>query len=401
MHEEEKLAVFKYENHRIESVVLNDKQKDRLPMMKLSSKSMEDKVADWIMSRGIPVTRQGITSELIGMGKKSTVDYMIDNLGLSLTDHYWICPKGSHYSWKSVNLYENDFKNRYTLDLKEDARSKAGTIRFVPSASLKGDLKKKWVIDHNGTRKLIKGNYNNTCRQSLCEVLATEIHKRQGSFPYACYTLIKIEDKGQEVIGCECPNFTDINTEFIPAIDIINSIKKPNDSNYYEAYLDYCACHGIDAQYMRDFMEYQILTDFLLTNTDRHFHNFGVLRDSKTFQLKKPAPIFDTGNGMFYHTNHIKTDYRLLNIKVTSFKEYEVELLKYVTNPRLVEIGKLPKPEEVYTLFKIDPSSTDEIATKLAKAYQKKIELLQEFQQGAKIYSYPYLKDHKVRLGKF
>ena len=334
MHEEEKLAVFKYENHRIESVVLNDKQKDRLPMMKLSSKSMEDKVADWIMSRGIPVTRQGITSELIGMGKKSTVDYMIDNLGLSLTDHYWICPKGSHYSWKSVNLYENDFKNRYTLDLKEDARSKAGTIRFVPSASLKGDLKKKWVIDHNGTRKLIKGNYK-------------------------------------------------------------------NDSNYYEAYLDYCACHGIDAQYMRDFMEYQILTDFLLTNTDRHFHNFGVLRDSKTFQLKKPAPIFDTGNGMFYHTNHIKTDYRLLNIKVTSFKEYEVELLKYVTNPRLVEIGKLPKPEEVYTLFKIDPSSTDEIATKLAKAYQKKIELLQEFQQGAKIYSYPYLKDHKVRLGKF
>ena len=46
MHEEEKLAVFKYENHRIESVVLNDKQKDRLPMMKLSSKSMEDKVAE-------------------------------------------------------------------------------------------------------------------------------------------------------------------------------------------------------------------------------------------------------------------------------------------------------------------------------------------------------------------
>ncbi|MCX4315408.1 MAG: hypothetical protein OSJ52_02030, partial [Lachnospiraceae bacterium] len=63
---------------------------------------------------------------------------------------------------------------------------------------------------------------------------------------------------GQEVIGCECPNFTDINTEFIPAIDIINSIKKPNDSNYYEAYLDYCACHGIDAQYMRD-----LRTEFL------------------------------------------------------------------------------------------------------------------------------------------
>lgn len=78
MHEDDRLAVFKYENQSIESVVINDKLINRLPLLKISSKSVENRVADWIMSRGIPVTRQGIKSELIEMGKKSTIEYMID-----------------------------------------------------------------------------------------------------------------------------------------------------------------------------------------------------------------------------------------------------------------------------------------------------------------------------------
>ena len=70
----------------------------------------------------------------------------------------------------------------YSLDLRDDKKSIAGKTNFVPSASLKGDLKKKWIIDEFGIRRLVKGNYNNTCKQSLCEVLATEIHKRQDKF---------------------------------------------------------------------------------------------------------------------------------------------------------------------------------------------------------------------------
>lgn len=400
MHEDKKLALFKYENQRVESVVINEKLKNKLPIMKLSSKNIEDKVADWLINRGIPITRQGIKSELVAMGKKSTVDYMLDNMGLSLSDHYWICPQNSNCNWKTINLYENDFKNRYSLNLKDDMKDITGKTEFVPSASLKGDLKKKWIIDNNGVRRLVKGNYNNTCRQSLCEVLATEIHKRQGIFPYTPYSLIKIGDKGQEIIGCECPNFTDIKTEFIPAIDIVDSMKKPNDSNYYELYIKYCIDHGINEGYMRNFMEYQILTDFIITNTDRHLNNFGVIRDSETFKLLRPAPIFDTGNSMFYNTNNIKVDYGLLNIRVTSFKKYEIELLKYVTNPLLVDINKLPSTDEVYNLFKIDTSVTEETIIKLVRAYKKKVELLYELQCGVKIYSYNYLKDHKVKLDK-
>ncbi len=400
MHEDTKIALFEYENQSIRAVVINKDARNKLPFLEMSSKSDEEKIAQWIMCRGIPVTRQRIQADLRELDAKSTTDYMIDNLGLSLTDHYWILPKDSDYTWKDINLYENDFTSKYSLDLRDDMRSIAGKTNFVPSASLKGDLKKKWLIDNRGVRRLVKGNYNNTCRQSLCEVLATEIHRQQNKFEYVPYELLKISSDGQLITGCSCPNFTDINTEFIPAIDIVNSIIKSNESNYYESYIRYCGEHGLDENYVREFLEYQILTDFIITNTDRHLNNFGVIRNSKTLQLMKPAPIFDSGNSMFYHTNEIKVDYGLLNIKVTSFKKHEVELLKYVTNPGLVDIGKLPSEQKVYDLFMKDPANHHEAVMKLVGAYQKKIEFLNELQSGIKIYSYDYLRKHSIKLGK-
>lgn len=398
MHENDRIALFDYENQSIQGCVINQKMKDRLPFLEISSKTMEDRLAEWIMNRGIPVTRQRIKIDLQGLETKNVHDYMISNLGLSLTDHYWICPKDSNYTWDTINFYTNNFKSTYSLDLRDDKKTIAGKTNFVPSASLKGDLKKKWIIDQNGIRRLVKGNYNNTCRQSLCEVLATRIHERQERFEYTPYSLIQISSDGQEITGCECPNFTGINTEFVPAIDIINSIKKSNQDNYYDSYIKYCGMHGIDENYMRAFMEYQILTDFIITNTDRHLNNFGVIRNSKTFEFIKPAPIFDSGNSMFYNTGHIRKDYELLNIGVTSFKKYEIELLKYVTNPMLVDIHKLPSQEEVKKLFLQDPSCNEETAEKLSGAYNRKIQFLCELQSGVKIYSYHYLKQNGVKL---
>ena len=393
MHENDRIAVFEYENQNILALKINDKMSHKLPFLELSSKSLEDRLIAWILNRGVPVSRQGIKTDLNIMGEEHIIDYMIENLGLSLTDHYWICPKDSDYTWEKINLYQNDFSSAYSLNLSDDKKSIAGRTNFVPSASLKGDLRKKWIIDEKGIRRLVKGNYNNTCRQSLCEVLATEIHKRQGKFEYSPYTLIKITSDGREITGCECPNFTSINTEFIPAIDIINSIKKSNQTNYYDLYIQYCGTHGIDMNFMREFMEYQILTDFIITNTDRHLNNFGIIRDSRTQRFLKPAPIFDSGNSMFYNTSYIRTGYNLLDIEITSFKKREVELLQYVSNPMLININKLPSAEEVYQLFMKDSSSNDDVTLeKLTKAYQRKVEFLQEFQSGVKIFSYDYLK---------
>ena len=47
-------------------------------------------------------------------------------------------------------------------------------------------------------------------------------------------------------------------------------------------------------------MDYQIMTDFIITNVDRHRGNFGILRDANNLRFISPVPIFDSGNSMFF-----------------------------------------------------------------------------------------------------
>lgn len=47
------------------------------------------------------------------------------------------------------------------------------------------------------------------------------------------------------------------------------------------------------------------LIDYLVGNEDRHYNNFGVLRNRKTGQVRE-APLFDFGLGMFEHDSKYK-----------------------------------------------------------------------------------------------
>jgi hypothetical protein len=42
-----------------------------------------------------------------------------------------------------------------------------------------------------------------------------------------------------------------------------------------------------------------LVFDALIYNEDRHFGNFGLLRDNHTGEIKAPAPIFDHGLSLF------------------------------------------------------------------------------------------------------
>ena len=374
MYENQKVAVFSVENGIISKVQFSDSNLTYLPV----GISTTEQLQRWITNRCIPFTRQGLNRDLVTI---TPFEYMLQNMGLSLTDHYWICNIENVCTWESINLYVNDFKARYSLNISDD-------INIVPSATLKGDLKKKWIIEQDGTRYLVKGNYNNTCRQSISEVLATEIHKRQNKFMYTPYKFVRIKNDGTEVIGCACPNFTNINTEFVPAIDIVRYLKVPNNMSLYEFYIEVCKRYGLD---LRSYLEYQIMTDFIITNTDRHLNNFGIIRDSKTLKFLSYAPIFDSGNSMFYK-GYIPVGKKLLDIDVTSFTKKEVKLMSYVTNKDLVNISLLPSDDEVYKLLKVDETVNEETNERIVRAYNMKIKFLEDFQNGAKIWSYTYRK---------
>lgn len=374
MYENQKVAVFSVENGIISKVQFSDSNLTYLPV----GISTTEQLQRWITNRCIPFTRQGLNRELVTI---TPFEYMLQNMGLSLTDHYWICNIENVCTWESINLYVNDFKARYSLNISDDRN-------IVPSATLQGDLKKKWIIESDGTRYLVKGNCNNICRQSISEVLATEIHKRQNKFRYTPYKFVRIKNDGTEVIGCACPNFTNINTEFVPAIDIVRYLKVPNNMSLYEFYIEVCKRYDLD---LRSYLEYQIMTDFIITNTDRHLNNFGILRDSRTGKFLTYAPIFDSGNSMFYK-GYIPVGKKLLDIDVTSFTKKEVKLMSYVTNKDLVNISLLPSDDEVYNLLKVDETINEETNERIVRAYNMKIKFLEDFQNGAKIWSYNYRK---------
>ena len=42
-----------------------------------------------------------------------------------------------------------------------------------------------------------------------------------------------------------------------------------------------------------------LVFDAVIYNEDRHFGNFGILRDNNTGEIKSPAPIFDNGLSLF------------------------------------------------------------------------------------------------------
>ena len=391
-HEDIIVAMLNIIDDAIISVELSDKNFKYLPI----GTSNKVHLKTWLKNRSVPVTRIGITNDLSKLSIDSVFQFMLLNNGLSLIDHYWIQQANVDDAWNSINLYTNSFKASYSLDL-DKSETIAGKTDFTPSSSLAGDLKKKWIIDQNGVRRLVKGNYNHTYRQSLCEILASKIHTMQNK-SHVDYKLIKISSDGEEILGCECPCFVDKDTEFIPATDILLNEKIPQDVSSYEYYVSKCCEQGLD---IRKDLEYQIMTDFIISNTDRHLNNFGIIRDAHSLKWIKAAPIFDSGNSMFYKSQHIPLDDELLKIKVTSFANKETKLLSYVQDRGLVDVSKLPSADWVYNLLQKDvitvsESVRAETSERLVKAYLKKIKYLEDFQNGANLWDYKYVKSMKL-----
>lgn len=125
-------------------------------------------------------------------------------MALSLSDCYWIKPRGEDIEWKDVNLFTNDFVDTFgeiTLN-KDNLLDLRKKTKFNCAAS-QGELQKKWCIDTSGRRYMIKGNYGESYQQSINELFATELHRKQKFENFTVYTptLLTVEG-GIEGLGC-------------------------------------------------------------------------------------------------------------------------------------------------------------------------------------------------------
>lgn len=346
-------------------------------------------LGEWWKLRAIPDSRKGIRQVLSRLSEETSQSLMLSSYGLSLTDHYWIQPVGQELYWKDLNFYENDFTDKLgdiLTDSERDQSVSDGISKLSPSVSVNGDMKKKWII-RDGRRYLLKVNPNYHSQQAVNEVIAGKLHERLGWKNYVSYEMGAIHIRGGEYPCSLSPMFTSVETEFVSAYQIVANYKVPNDISLYEALIRQAVSLGANEEEARSFLEYMILTDFILTNTDRHLNNFGFIYDPKQHRLSGMAPLFDTGNSLFYDCDVIPHGGNLLDIPVNSFSKREADQLHYVKTDAGVKLESLAHfPEEAEALLKEYTDMTDGRAAETARTIEEKIEYLNLFFQGKKIW---------------
>ncbi len=378
MHRNDEVAVL--ELNREDGYLLQVLEKKNEMLIPVRANKSTADFRRWWQDRAVPRTQGSVLDFLRKYDIPTTQEYLLRNLGLSLSDHYWVKPESSNLTWEDVNLFVHDFSEPFSM-LRHSIESEGcGKGRFSPAASTGGEMPKRWVIQ-DGDRYLIKEPERLMFQQAINEVFATRLHETQRKQPFVPYFFASQKDDPDRVF-CACKIFTSLDLEFIPAVDLVGG-DKDSRKNGFDLFIDRCVEGGLNKDKVRAFLEYQIVTDFIISNVDRHLNNFGVLRDTHTLNFVSVAPIFDSGNSMFYlHPLGATSKPALLSIQTNSVYSDEKSLIGYVENLDCVDTSALPSADFVRDLYSKDSLKTTQANIKIAEGYSLKIDMVHKLQRG-------------------
>lgn len=247
----------------------------------------------WWRGRGIPQAREGLAGLLADAGVGVPEELIQRNLGLSLSDQYWIRPENSGLKWEDVNFFNNDFEKVSLATAGFAADGKQAQAR--PDNTSDGNLEKFWACRRDA-RCLFKGG-TRFDQEPYNEVVATALHKRVlRDGQYVAYWL---EGERADAL-CGCKDFLTDQEEYVPAVYVERCLEQAAQRNSYEHYLACCESLGVaGAQAALDRM---IVCDDILANCDRHFRNFGIIRNVETLECRC-APLFDSGSSLWFNVS--------------------------------------------------------------------------------------------------
>ena len=265
---------------------ISENNKHLLPLdMELS----EAGIVRWIKHRTIPKNRAFANAFLSKCGLSINRPMHVVSVckGLSLNDSYWIADELETKTFDKLNLYNNPF-SRVLANIAFTGYGSSVRSSFAssPEFTTNGMLPKCWRrID--GKVYLYKGSASgasNTGYEPYSEKYAYLVGKQLGFdvIPYKVAIW-----KGNLCSSCEIFTSTDIS--FIPVGRIVRSGGLEAVRKYYETLGD---------EFVSSLNE-MLVFDALICNTNRHFGNFGLLVDSHTNKILRPAPLFDHGNSLF------------------------------------------------------------------------------------------------------
>lgn len=329
----------------------------------------------WWAGRSIPASRMGVADALETLGVYNTKLLLTKSLGLSLSDHYWIKPYGSDVTWESVNFFDNDFSDDIGDVLFGMNNKNAGFDFLSPDNTSDGNLQKRWkIID--GKRCLLKSGSDPYSQQPFNEVVATIIMDRLG-IDHVPYSVMWLDGKPYSV----CKDFVTKDTELISAWRVLQLRPKANHENEYLHYVNICKELGIDIVPALDRM---IVIDYIIANEDRHFNNFGLLRNADTLEWIGAAPIFDSGTSLWY--NKSASRFKSNDIICKPFKRSHGEQLKLVSSFDWIDFSKLRGIEDEILKVLYENNAVRyveaERAKVIAKEARNRIDALKSFAES-------------------
>lgn len=334
----------------------------------------------WWKNRQIPASRKGL-KELL---HNSNV-YDKDNFDLldakayclSLSDQYWVKGVNEEISWESINFFDNEFSEDIGKILFNGGKTALNLNLNTPDMTSNGNYEKRWkIID--GERYLLKAGSKIYNQEPFNELIATKLYERLlNKDEYVEYSVIFDDDKAIS----KCKNFITKDTELVPAWKINEYYEFLDDEDKYTHYIRCLNNLGIkDAETLTDKM---IVCDYIIANKDRHFNNFGVIRDVNTLKFIDVAPIFDNGCSLWYDENDMYVGEFFLT---KPFEEYEKKQLSLVKKLEWLDISKLEDfPNEVKTILSMDKLLSKERINKIVDQIKLRIEFVKELKKSREV----------------
>lgn len=309
-------------------------------------------LSSWWYNRSIPASRLGMQELLYAMNIHSSKALLTKSMGLSLSDQYWIKPVNSNIEWQEVNFFDNPFSEDMGNILLGDIHPSASLNLCSPDNTSDGYLKKRWKII-NDKRCLIKSGELPFYQQPINEKIASTIMDKLG-ITHVPYDLLWRKGKPYSV----CEDFISSETELVSAQRVMSIKPKANHHSAYTHYVTLCKENGIDT--IEHSLDEMIVLDYIIANEDRHFNNFGIIRNADTLEWLEAAPIFDSGSSLGYNkpSSNLYKD-----MQCKPFKKSHNEQLKLVTTFDWIDFSKLNGIENDISDILSDKKVTEHIDT--------------------------------------
>ena len=249
----------------------------------------DDGLVKWLQRRVIPKNRAYVAEILktFGLSVNDTKGIIDVCKGLSLNDSYWVVPQGFTGTFAQYNLYENRFSEILSLVAYTGIGQSDAAFTTSPELTTNGMLPKAWrFIKGEGIYLYKGGTFGavNTGNEPYSEFYASQVAQAMGLDAVA-YEL----ENWKGILASRCKLFTDIDTAYIPIGRIVRD-------GGLKACLEYYRQLGPEAY---EQIKSMLVFDAVIYNEDRHFGNFGVLRDNHTGKVTGAAPVFDNGMSLF------------------------------------------------------------------------------------------------------